>query len=218
MDSTDIEIIKDAHGKPIGYVEPHEHWSKQPGWLAVVYVEDEAITIGRFLDKDLAVRSLRAYRHRDGSIPVQYAWLFGHIANNLPKFIKSCDHTLRHAKAFAEEFELPFQHLEAVLNDLGGFCDCEVMLNVANEIDRDELISHETFPTATQFAVENDLYCHCTVDGEPFRFWDAVAAKECTECEHNVEFWVPCGKDDPFAEPDTNRAKRHMQNAPSEQQ
>ena len=47
-----------------------------------------------------------------------------------------CDHTLRHAMAFMEQRGLDADNIVPWLNDQGGFCDCEVVLNVSDALDR----------------------------------------------------------------------------------
>jgi hypothetical protein len=56
--------------------------------------------------------------------------------------------------------------------------------------------------TPIPHAVRLGLYCHCRVDGKPASLHDALAAKWSGKA---VEMHVPCGKDDPFAEPDPKR-------------
>ncbi len=114
----------------------------------------------------------------------------------------SCDHTLRHAKAFAEVHGLHFGELSDVLQDMGGYCDCEVLINAAGRIDGDEEIGKETFATPTPYAIENGWYCHCLVGGTPASFEDAVAAKD---TEVAVKWHVPCEKDAAHSSPDLNR-------------
>lgn len=42
-----------------------------------------------------------------------------------------CDHTVRHTRAFLKERGLPIRRTLSWLRDRGGYCDCEVYLNVA---------------------------------------------------------------------------------------
>jgi Protein of unknown function (DUF2695) len=46
-----------------------------------------------------------------------------------------CDNTLRAARAWARRATVRWGWLRAVLEDRGGFCDCEVVLNVLDEPD-----------------------------------------------------------------------------------
>jgi Protein of unknown function (DUF2695) len=46
-----------------------------------------------------------------------------------------CDNTLRAARAWARRATVRWGWLRAVLEDRGGFCDCEVVLNVLEEPD-----------------------------------------------------------------------------------
>ena len=44
-----------------------------------------------------------------------------------------CDHTLRHTEAFIQEWGLDAEPIREWLERSGGYCDCEVMVNVASE-------------------------------------------------------------------------------------
>jgi hypothetical protein len=41
-----------------------------------------------------------------------------------------CDHTLRHAEVWARGLGVAWVRLRSALHSAGGFCDCEVMMNV----------------------------------------------------------------------------------------
>ena len=43
--------------------------------------------------------------------------------------LEKCDNTLRLVKRWLKEQKLPFEPVEAWLNENGGYCDCEVVLN-----------------------------------------------------------------------------------------
>ena len=43
---------------------------------------------------------------------------------------RGCDNTLRSAEAWARREKVPWAWLRDQLEDRGGFCDCEVLLNV----------------------------------------------------------------------------------------
>ncbi len=116
---------------------------------------------------------------------------------------RTCDHTLRHTREFAEMHGLSFEDLSRILGETGDFCDCEALVNSAYQIPHEDVIGKETFKTPVQIAVEKGLYAHCRVDGQPVSFPEALDAKE---AGRKVEMWVPCGKDDPHAMPDVNRA------------
>lgn len=45
---------------------------------------------------------------------------------------RGCDNTLRAARAWARRNEVRWGWLRRALEDRGGFCDCEVLLNVAD--------------------------------------------------------------------------------------
>lgn len=132
-----------------------------------------------------------------------YANLFGYLTSLLKdEAMGGCDHTLRFTKQFAETYKLSFEGLSRILEETGGHCDCEVLLNSAHLIPHDDVIGKETFKTPVQIAVERGLYAHCRVDGQPVSLPEALAAKE---AGRKVEMWVPCGKDDPHAMPDLVR-------------
>jgi hypothetical protein len=46
-------------------------------------------------------------------------------------FDSECDHHLRHAMRFMMENRLDFPKLTSWLNENGGYCDCEVMKQIA---------------------------------------------------------------------------------------
>jgi hypothetical protein len=132
-----------------------------------------------------------------------YGDLFEYLHRKLAK--RGCDHELTFVKKFAERHDLDFGPLSQILEDLGGFCDCEVMFNVVcnDRIDPAQVIGQETFVTPRRYAIEHGLYCHCRISGVPVPWEEAVAAKrEGVE----VEWHVPCGKDDPYASPAVGRA------------
>ena len=43
---------------------------------------------------------------------------------------RGCDTTLRAAQAWARREKVPWEPLRGALEDRGGFCDCEVVMNV----------------------------------------------------------------------------------------
>jgi hypothetical protein len=47
--------------------------------------------------------------------------------------LQGCDNTLHHAEAWARAHGVPWGRLGRSLRGLGGFCDCEVEMNVADE-------------------------------------------------------------------------------------
>lgn len=44
-----------------------------------------------------------------------------------------CDHSDRHARAWLEEHALPTEVVLGALREMGGYCDCEIVLNVEPE-------------------------------------------------------------------------------------
>ena len=60
-------------------------------------------------------------------MPVTYDNLFTYLEEKLAK--ETCDHSLRHTRAFARRHGLPFDELRDEVEHRGGYCDCEVFLN-----------------------------------------------------------------------------------------
>ena len=114
-----------------------------------------------------------------------------------------CDNTLRLTKEFAASRDLSFGELSQILEETGGYCDCEVLSNAAERIPASDVIGHETFQTPTRRAIEQGWYCHSRVNGQPVSLDEAMAAKG---SGLTVEWNVPCGAKDPYAMPDRNRA------------
>jgi hypothetical protein len=54
--------------------------------------------------------------------------LFGHLDTSLAK---GCDHSLRFTRAFLHEKQLSEASIVPWLGEYGGYCDCEVLANVA---------------------------------------------------------------------------------------
>lgn len=59
----------------------------------------------------------------------QLEGLFEHIGEHITPQ-GGCNHTLRHARAWAEANAVDPLELIAWLNSEGAYCDCEVMMNV----------------------------------------------------------------------------------------
>lgn len=59
--------------------------------------------------------------------------LVRHLEKSLE--VRSCDHTLALTNSWAVRNELPLDALRQGLADFGGYCDCEVVMNV----DPDEI-------------------------------------------------------------------------------
>ena len=47
----------------------------------------------------------------------------------------SCDHSLRFAKDWADSNKFDFNDLIDILEENGGFCDCEVVMNLPDDVD-----------------------------------------------------------------------------------
>lgn len=126
---------------------------------------------------------------------VTYQELFGYLEKRLAGG-EQCDNTLRLTKEFAEKHDLSFGELSQILEGMGGFCDCQVLLNSAATIPAQDCIGQESFKTPWHVAVELGFYCHLSHE-------EGVDASRAGQ-------WVPCSKDDPDAMPDLNRAIKHI--------
>ena len=47
--------------------------------------------------------------------------------------IRGCDNTLSHAQTWARAYGVPWARLARGLRGIGGFCDCEIGMNVVEE-------------------------------------------------------------------------------------
>jgi hypothetical protein len=61
----------------------------------------------------------------------EYLDLMHHLRVHLSE--TGCDNTLRHAEVWARGLDVAWARLRAALHAAGGFCDCEVMMNVTDE-------------------------------------------------------------------------------------
>jgi hypothetical protein len=80
-------------------------------------------------EMDEAVQSVQEMR-----VPISksdlhdlFNWIDKQVEDN------GCDHTLRHALEFVRARRLPEEKVVTWLNEFGGYCDCEVILNVEEE-------------------------------------------------------------------------------------
>jgi hypothetical protein len=142
----------------------------------------------------------------DDVAAVTYQQLFEYLGKRLAAG-EPCDNTLRLTQEFAIRHGLSFGELSQTLEGLGGYCDCEVLLNAQDRIPDRDRIGQESFKTYPQIAVEQGFFCHSRVDGKPVPWQEAVAAEKAGLF---VEWFVPCTKDDEFAFLDLNRAARHL--------
>ena len=69
---------------------------------------------------------------------VTYGDLFDFVIGRLDS--ASCDHSVRFVKDFADLHSLDFDRLAETLEHEGGYCDCEVVLNVMSRIAGDRPI------------------------------------------------------------------------------
>ncbi|OYL17688.1 DUF2695 domain-containing protein, partial [Streptococcus pneumoniae] len=44
-----------------------------------------------------------------------------------------CDHTARHAQRWAQSHRIEWETLAEGLQEFGGYCDCEIVMNVEPE-------------------------------------------------------------------------------------
>jgi hypothetical protein len=62
-----------------------------------------------------------------------YEKIFVGLGGGSRPLVEGCDHTLKHAEAWAQENGIELVPFRAWLHDNGGFCDCEVLYNVMPE-------------------------------------------------------------------------------------
>jgi hypothetical protein len=76
--------------------------------------------------------------------------LFNSVAERLDKSNDGCDHTLRHTRASIRKLHLEKQPVLLLLEEYGGYCDCEVLLNssVHLELIPDLWVSSDPFSGA----------------------------------------------------------------------
>ncbi len=91
-----------------------------------------------------------------------YKHLFDYVSRQMMSG-RGCDNTLRLTHEFADMHGLFFGELSQILEQMDGFCDCEVLLNSAGRIPDDEVIGEETFQTPKQLATERGWYCRYDV-------------------------------------------------------
>jgi hypothetical protein len=88
--------------------------------------------------KELAQGAKAAARDSlKASLPIgvtQLRALFDYLDNKLTE--AGCDDTLRFTRQFAESAQLPYESLKEWLVTLGGYCDCEVLANVEEKVEK----------------------------------------------------------------------------------
>jgi hypothetical protein len=52
--------------------------------------------------------------------------------------MRGCDNTLEHAQTWARAHDIAWGRLGRTLRGLGGFCDCEIAMNVVEDQDPEE--------------------------------------------------------------------------------
>ena len=113
----------------------------------------------------------------------KYKHLFTYVTRQMMGGM-GCDNTLRLTHEFAEMHGLFYGELSQILEEMDGYCDCEVLLNAAGRIPDDQAIGEETFQTPKQRALERGWYCRHGDDGK----------------------FVSCSETDPGTVLDLNRA------------
>jgi hypothetical protein len=84
----------------------------------------------RDLKKIALLRECEGWWEGLGLTFAQLAELGDHLARMLPT-PSTCDHTLRHTRAWLDRSGLPnLDRIVAALQERGGHCDCEVLRNV----------------------------------------------------------------------------------------
>ena len=79
----------------------------------------------------MTTHSLQTISGRFVRLPIaerQYQQLMIHLINQVGE--TGCDHTLRHAEAWARTRGIEWDRLRRALYAGGGYCDCEVTYNV----------------------------------------------------------------------------------------
>ena len=85
-------------------------------------------------------------RHVMSLLPKTYNDLFEYVAIRCDlreengKTVWECGNDLTFTKEFCEENGLAFEKIKERLNDTGGYCDCEVLLNSMDEIPRIDIL------------------------------------------------------------------------------
>ena len=69
---------------------------------------------------------------------IRYRDLFDYLNTILTQW--TCPHSFYWTKKFCEEHGLDFSAVIQILQDYGGFCDCEVILNAPEDIDQDRIL------------------------------------------------------------------------------
>ena len=69
---------------------------------------------------------------------IRYRDLFNYLDDTLTRW--SCPNYLYWTKKFCDEHQLVFDAVKTILEDYGGFCDCEVILNAPEDIAEDRVL------------------------------------------------------------------------------
>ena len=94
-----------------------------------------------------AVRDDARQKKRD-SLPVPapvLKALFNYVDSRLDSV--ECDHTLRHARYFIRNHELSEDGIVSWLENHGGYCDCEVVMN-AEQVMEEAVPGYDDLPSA----------------------------------------------------------------------
>ncbi len=80
-------------------------------------------------------KAFLAWKREHPKQPLAYSDLFAFLDEKFnstpttPKRTWPCDNTLKFTRAFCAKHNLNFTRIEKRLNETGGYCDCEVLLN-----------------------------------------------------------------------------------------
>lgn len=94
-----------------------------------------------------AVRDAARQKVRESlpvAVPVLKA-LFNYVDSRLDS--AECDHTLRHVRDFIRSRKLPEDGVVGWLENNGGYCDCEVVMN-AEQVVEEAVPGYDDLPSA----------------------------------------------------------------------
>lgn len=90
------------------------------------------------MDPDKKKALKKAYKQKELSdarakivlFPDQLRELRGYLSTTLDEVGIPCDHTLGRTQEWAQKAKLEVERVLASVREFGGYCDCEVLLNV----------------------------------------------------------------------------------------
>jgi hypothetical protein len=74
---------------------------------------------------------------------MKYGELYEYVDSMLSGDVRGCNHNLKHCRTFAQINGLDWKRLKLHLEETGGYCDCEVMMNTPCHIDDEVVIGCE---------------------------------------------------------------------------